>query len=56
MKNQLKGINRIPRLPELNTADIWREVKKSTEFAIYFPDAYVIRDKIPQRDYLFEEF
>lgn len=51
--NNLSGIPKIPRIPEINTKLIWEEIKSEEQISIYFPSVYLFGIRIPDREYMF---
>lgn len=49
---QIHGIPKIPRIPEVNCQEIWRDIKNEAQIIVYFPDSYVNSDRTPDREYM----
>lgn len=51
--SDVTGIPKIPRIPEINSADIWKDIKGDPEIAKYFPDSFVHSNRVPDRNFMF---
>jgi hypothetical protein len=51
--NQLKECNYLPRFYEIDTRQIWNEVKNHSEIQPFFPDSFINLKRVPYRPFLF---
>jgi len=51
--SQLKEVDKIPRYPEIHVPTLWADLKTDEQIKKYFPDSFIYKSRIPQRDYMF---
>lgn len=50
---QAQSIPKIPRFAEINISKLWNEIKEDPMFGQFFPDAYLVTKKVPDRTFFF---